>query len=209
MDNSITSIFGRKGSGKTTLAKAILQEHARALVLDPQSEYHDLPEVIVERSRRLAILRLADLARLPQWHLVVQGLEPPEYLSLLRVAWELRDALVVIDEAHEYGTAWKPAPEVAKLVRLGRHRGLSSLFVSQRPSDVARIITSQSDAIVAFRQHEERDVRFLHSIFGPQAEELRQLPKYQAIAFGDAEKIPTAVLELAFKRGLTLIHSSG
>lgn len=209
MDNTILGIFGRKGSGKTTLTKRVLGEFPRALVLDALGEYEELAGAVVCRTLREAFFHLGRVADLPSWRVVVSSLETEAYLSLLRVAWELERAVIVVEEAHAYGSPWRPSPEVSRLVRLGRHRGLSSVFVSQRPHDVPRIVTSQADVIVALQQHEEADVRFLKSIFGKKAELLRELPKYEAIVFGDAEKIPTEVLAVSWRRGLTVVEGAG
>jgi len=191
MDNTILCIFGRKGSGKSFLAKQCLDDWDRVLILDLMAEYPgDVRTWTLEEARE-ELIRLCGRER---WKLSATGLAPYESLALLDLAREIPGLLVVVEEA---GTLCSPSdlpPELAELVYRGRHYGVSLLVLSQRPATVHRGVTSQADLVVAFRQHEQRDIAYLRSLFGDSAEELRYLEEYEVRVYGDTHKAPVALL---------------
>jgi len=195
--NTIGTVVGRKGCGKTTLVLEIMREHKRVAVLDYLGEYDARHGFTVHEGLAASVTALARWAGKPRFALSLRVDEQHEALAVLKVAWEMRAFLLVIEEA-----SWLCSPsylprELAKLVRMGRHREISQLYVAQRPAMVHRDVTSQSDWIVSFQQHETRDVKFLEaSLLGEQAEKVRTLEQYEIIAAtaaGTPATLPAAV----------------
>lgn len=190
-DNTLLCLFGKKGSGKSTLAREIMEDWPRVVTLDLMGEYPG--------ERAWGLRPCADLlvARGTQkkFRLSLTGFRPEEGIRLLRICQELRGALIVVEEAGAYCSPSVFPPELAELVYRGRHYGVSQLYVSQRPASIHRAITSQADVIVAFRQHEARDIAYLRSVLGDDADLLRDLPDYKIKCYGDLRKAPLAVLE--------------
>jgi hypothetical protein len=206
IDNTITTVLGRKGCGKTSLVQDIVREHPRAVIFDPCGEYGANVGARIVTGFAAAARALAQVSRSPtaRWRLAlrVDGLE--DQLALLRIAWHLERFLLVIEEAGELCTPQYIPPEVSRLIRMGRHHRISQVYVGQRPSTVHRLVTSQSDLLVSFQQHEDRDVAYLRAVIGPAAETVRELPRFAIIAGGPAlEKAPRAVRSRLSRRQMS------
>lgn len=203
-DNTILALFGRKGSGKSTLAKEITEDFDRVVVLDSMGEYGgDRREgfIILEGLSQTANLLPGYWRSGRPFRVSVRVLSISEALAVLTILWEMPGILVVMEETSLYCSPSTIPEELAMLVRYGRHRSISLLFVARRPSEIHRDLTAQCDLVIAFRQHEQRDVMYLRSILGDEAERLRHLPLYHVAVYGDMAKAPLAVLERLERQG--------
>jgi hypothetical protein len=203
-ENLIIGLFGTKGSGKSTLARAIVEEHSRVIVCDMLGEYDaDTIACSVED----AIKCLVEHEHASTFSVSVRLSELEDYLDVLEVAYELTDTLVVLEEASFLCSASNFPPELSKLVRYGRHRRISQLYISRRPAEVARDVTAQADVLVTFRQREPRDLDYLYSC-APGARMSRRefgayvegLPDYRCAVFGDRESAPLAVIQATHRK---------
>lgn len=193
MQNLIVTVLGRKGCGKSTLVREITREHRRVVILDYLGEYGSNVGARVHEGLRASVAALVRWHRAPRFCLSLRIEDYDDALDLLEVAYESRDYLLVIEEASWLCTASHMPRELARFVRFGRHRGISQLYVAQRPSMVHRDVTSQSDVIVSFNQHEERDIAYLAGILGRDADRLRELPPYHIVAGPTPDRFPAAV----------------
>jgi len=191
--NSIVTILGRKGSGKTTLVREIVREHRRVVILDYIGEYGADCGARVVAGFSASIHALVAASRERAFRLSLRMLDE-ETLAALPVAWELEDYLLVVEEASAYCSPSQLPPEIARIVKFGRHQRISQVYVAQRPSMLHRHVTSQSDLIVSFHQHEPIDVRYLSAIAGEEAKCVQELGDYEIYAAGNLEHAPLAVL---------------
>lgn len=196
----MVTVVGRKGCGKTTLVREIVREHARVVILDWCHEYGAEVGAQVKDGLRACALALVAASRERRFRLSLRvdelaGDPREQFLELLTIVWQMPGVLLVVDEASAYQSpSWMP-PELARFPRIGRHRGISQLYVAQRPSMLHRDVTSQSDLLVSFQQHEERDVRYLVNLLGPAGERVRQLGLFEIVAGGPGmDRAPLAVL---------------
>lgn len=185
---SITYVCGQRGTGKTTLIRALLTPLPRVLVFDHTAEYADLPGVHVFNEAQDAIRYL----RLHPTGIARCVLVPLEgsaelFAFLCRVPLAIRDLTFAVDELDLYaGSVNPPAPvELRRLVHFGRHFGCSLIASSRRPADVSRAVTSQARTIFSFRQWELTDVRYLGSLVGKSAKRLPELPDLCYMRFHD------------------------
>jgi hypothetical protein len=93
---------------------------------------------------------------------------------------------------------------VRNVFQRGRHHAVSILGDSQRPHLVNRVTTSQADVIIAFQQHEARDLKWLADTMSvPLAEYVARLG-----AFGQYSHLryftATGVAEIVNRDGATL-----
>lgn len=197
-ENVIIALFGTKGSGKSTLARAIVEESPRVVIVDMLGEYDaDVVAVSVDQ----ALAEMVSKEHASAFSLSVRLSESDDYLDVLECAYHLTDTLLVIEEASFLCSAANFPPELSKLVRYGRHRRISQLYISRRPAEVARDVTAQADLLVTFRQREPRDLDYLYSC-APGARMSRRefgayvegLPDYRCAVFGDIDVAPMAVL---------------
>lgn len=194
--NVVLSAFGMRGSGKSHLLGDVARHFPRRLVLDflgehdgriPGARYAwDLPETV-------DALRAA--AKAGERWTVVSGMDErdvPALVSALMPSGRLSRAgfsRAVGGMMLECGEVDLIAPnhsgisdEVKSLWKRGRHHWLSLLTATQRAAETHRIITSMSDAVCSFRQHEPRDIAYLASVMASPgvdvAAELAKLPRY-------------------------------
>lgn len=214
-DNSITCVFGRKGSGKTTLVQEIIREFPRVFVIDSLAEYDKGFSVVDGKRSSIEAMRdtmeEADLfgrSHRPRFRLSLRVLDVLENLELMDYAFEFPGTLIVVEETSLYTKSHFLPTEIAKLVRYGRHRSIDQIYVARRPSEVSRDLTAQADLIVSFQQQEPRDIKYLRDVAGEEAEQVKHLPKYKPMAFGDLSKMPLAVMKARF-RGSQILMDEG
>ena len=135
----LETIVGKRGRGKTTLAKRLLLSEPRdqIFILDYLGEYGSFQasNVYVQNT----------------------GLR-----SFCHKVWdESREgvnSLVVFDEIDLYG---KDDFRIAHLYKFGRHKGIDIIAISRRFYDLPVIVRSQTDQFHLFQITEERDVSYL------------------------------------------------
>ncbi|MBI5710018.1 MAG: hypothetical protein HZC42_06905 [Candidatus Eisenbacteria bacterium] len=191
--NLVGTIVGPKGCGKSTLVQEIVREHRRVVILDYVGEYGAQlgAQACWGFDDCLAALELASRAQ--EFRLSLRDTYGEEKLALLHVLFELERYLLVIEEAPTVCGPGVMPLELQRIVAIGRHRGISQLYVAQRPSMVNRLVTSQSDVLVAFRQHEPRDVEYLVEACGARMEAVRELAPFAILVGGDPARAPRAV----------------
>jgi hypothetical protein len=109
--------------------------------------------------------------------------EPAQHLdAVMALVTEAEDATLAIEEAANYCSASWMSPRMDYLLRCGRHRGISIIWNSQRPADVARGLTSPSRLYV-FRLEETRDQKFCRERGIPEAlvASISSLPKREFV----------------------------
>lgn len=194
-DNTIACVFGVKGSGKTTLTQEIARTFPRVLVFDTVGQYDEALGAQVVVGLGPGASAMVKASTRDRFFLSLRSRETDELLALMEVAYEMPDTLVIVEEASFFCSPSHLPFQLSQLVRLGRHRRISQIYVAQRPSEVHRAITAQADLVVTFRQQEDRDLAFLKGRFGPRVEQVRTLSAYKVLVAGDMGKAPLPVVE--------------
>jgi DNA helicase HerA-like ATPase len=202
-ENIILAVFGRKGQGKTYLVRQIAQEWDRVVVIDTTGEYKEedgytVVYGVIECAHALVAADKQDRVRLS-----LRTDNTDEAIDLLVIINAMSDLLVIVEEAHFYCSPSQLPDAVSKLVRLGRHRNLSSIWVAQRPAAVNRNVTSQADLIISFAQREPRDIAYLVQVGGQEGLAVQHLATYRrggppapiVVIGDDLSKAPLVVLE--------------
>lgn len=156
--NLHTLIAGRTGSGKTTLARALLRYTCRAIVLDREWEY-EIDGARVAYSMRDIADALSDPAfRWGEFVLVCRPERDGDYLRTLQLAEHMQRAephgplVIVMEEASRYGTTHGIDETVRQLYNAGRHRRISVLTIIQKDTDIHPITRHNSRLIVSMAQ---------------------------------------------------------
>jgi hypothetical protein len=185
VQNQIIAVFGRKGSGKTTLVQRYLAKVRRFVVADSLAEYtvgtvyHDLRD-FARAAKRAGAGKLQAVVR-------IGDDEAFDTLSaMVRVIGEVAPVLYVIEEADIQCSPQYIPDSMDRLVRYGRHWRVSLLVVSRRPAEISRHLTAQADTIVAFQTFEPRDLDFFRARCGGDfAESIAGLKRYTWRVWGE------------------------
>lgn len=173
-------IYGRRMSGKSTCAKAMIAARKRVIVFDTLGEYArelgytrcatvgDVREAMIagwKSGYRIAFVPSSDLAK--QFHHLAH------FLWEARARYEGRresDLLtVVVEEANLAIPNRQMAAGQAAAMRLalqGRHRGIGGILVSQRPALVSADIRSQCAQVYFFGLTDPLDVQAVDRLCG-------------------------------------------
>lgn len=143
--NQIIAVFGRKGSGKTTLIKEIIRPVRRLLVLDKLKEF-DAGQVFYNPQDLYNYVTAA-----PAFQAIYRPIDRDygvDWLAWLALA--LGDCLLVIDEIDLYCSSAYMSEALYSVVHIGRHYNTSLLMASRMPQRIRNDITAQADTIITF-----------------------------------------------------------
>lgn len=158
---SLVTIMGARGSGKTTLAKSLLAlwPVERTFIYDPLNEF---PQYEPHYQIDSAVAALSD-----DFEVVRFVGDSEDCGNLLTVVRELDNILVVFDEADmvlRASSLQNPEP-FRWMVSYGRHFGQGMLLIARRPQELPRQFTAQS--ILFFSAtHEPTDRTYIRQRVG-------------------------------------------
>ena len=138
----LETIVGKRGRGKTTLAKTLLQSQFRdqVYILDYLGEYQGFS------SSKIYVQNL--------------GLK-----TFCHKVWDESQAgkstLVIFDEIDLYG---KDVIQISHLYKFGRHKGIDIIAVSRRFYDLPLYTRALTDEFHLFQITEERDLAYLRRL---------------------------------------------
>ena len=194
-ENTVISIIGQKGSGKSYLTKQILTEFPRVFILDNTQEYARAE--IVEGFND-CVARIVKASREKRFTISLRAETTDQDIALLRLIETVPYVLVVIEEASRYVSSARLPDAIAKLIRFGRHKCISQIYLARRATELHRDLTANSDVIITFHQHEPRDLLYLREFMGEKVGDkgikARKLSKYRFIAWGKKSKAPRIVI---------------
>ena len=158
-------IVGASGTGKTTLAREILRNYGRVLVIDPKCTYGDKkgePGFTLVRSPR-------QLRSLNQGHTHIQFRPGEDHQTLVAYnevyEWAYRQGqrgvgyMVYTDEVYLVMAGSSSPKWLTNCITCGRELGVGMINGSQRPIGVDRRIFTESETFVAFRLMHEDDAK--------------------------------------------------
>lgn len=114
--------------------------------------------------------------------IIYNSIDDEDFGFVCGLCENLGDLTFIVEEADNYANPNFCPIELKRLLKYGRHVGLSMIFVSRRPAEINRLITSQSQRFICFTIIEPTDVRYLTSVIGPVA---RVLPTLKKLEFVD------------------------
>lgn len=160
----MTVIIGRKGFGKSTKARELVESEPRRIIFDPMREYTD---GVVVRSFEEAVEYL-DRVRDRDYSVILRTLDPEDELRLIELAVHgepesplLPGVMLYVDEADRLCSPHRLPHGLFRAVNYGRHFGVSMIFVSRRPRRLHRDMTANADRIFVGKTQEPADLDYL------------------------------------------------
>jgi hypothetical protein len=152
-------VYGKTGMGKTRWSRAFLRSQSRVIVMDPMLEhdgivFDDLGDMIDH------------LMRYPTFRVRTEFLD--DFPMLCSIVFATGRCWLVVEETQRILPASRkelPAPFLDLIYR-GRHKRVSLLMISQRPSTVHIAARSQWTRIITFNQTEPADIGWIQSASG-------------------------------------------
>ncbi len=204
-DAELWAVFGRRGSGKSTIVKGIARDPKRSKVVafDPMREYGGRGWV------RASTLSETVQAMRKRWktgfrisYVPDAGDEAAELHRLSELLWKVqspyetgRDArkLTLIIEEANLGMPNHALPAglngMARLINQGRHRGLEAIAVSQRPALVSKTYRANCTKTFVFPLADETDRAEIGKVVGRgELPALRSLQKFNFWMLEDGRK---------------------
>ena len=158
-DENVT-ILGMQGSGKTTLAKRLLDTIPAVprLVFSPQGplslygQYGQPIDTVEEIEGGRALLWTGET-------------DPRTFAAICNRIMELSNIVMVVDDAHEQASKQKMPPEWGRLISSGRNRGITSIFISPAPSQMHNVLMQSSAILYSFRFALESQIEYARKNF--------------------------------------------
>lgn len=183
-------LFGRRGQGKSFLARKLMRHQARVSVWDLMNEHAPMANfyegdlsgfenfLAASRGKRFAAARYIPTEDVAE-----------EFNGFCRAAFRAGNFVVVVEEAAEICSPSNLPPAFGRVIRQGRHQGLGLLATTQRLAEVSRTLTSQTDVFVGFSTTEPRDLDELRKRTSAEyVEKVRALPPHQWLAWDAREQ---------------------
>ncbi len=177
-NRTVVLILGRTGSGKTTLAKEIMQQFPRRITLDPLEEYNS--GVIVRDFTRLYeyLTRPGFDAERDPFVLTFRARSTVDREFLFKFVKEMNDILLTVEEAEIYLDPRSLNEDFSDLINYGRHREISLLAIARRVPEISIEFRAQITEFITFRQFEPRDLDLLER-YGFNREEVKNLEEHK------------------------------
>lgn len=190
--NRIIVVCGRRGGGKTSFVKQAVRYVPRLMVFDHHGEYGDtVPNPLADESELLQFLgEEADAHEHWACRYVPEYNIEEEAKTFCYHAYEQGACTTAIDEAEQLMLPNYVPPELARCLRLGRHRDLNVLLVTLRLAELARSATALADAfIVCGAITEPKDLDTLAERTDPEfVRAVRELGRYGRLGYDVVER---------------------
>lgn len=159
-NRKIILIFGRTGSGKSYLAKRMIQKFNRVIIIDKMFEYHS--DTIFYSFNDLLEYYLKNV---PDEFCFVCRFESDDDIELLfKFCWYVKNLLLVVEESELYISPYKKQSEFLKLIRYGRHRAISIIAIARRVVELSNDVKANADEIISFKQILKKDIDYLKQL---------------------------------------------
>ena len=177
-------ILGKSGSGKSSLAKALVRSIPRVLIFDPLDEY-GAPHAIRDASPKELYAYIKTRRRFCVSYVPGKDLER-EFEFTCWIAYVVGNLTFVADELDQCCTSAWSGPRFGKLLRRGRHQGVGLVSISRRPTEIPKDVTANSYRMIVFKSDENRDLVYYRQRFGAHAAMIPQLPVLTGLEWSDA-----------------------
>jgi len=206
----LITVFGRRGSGKTTLIRRLIPTQKRPIiVIDVLGNFvNDGWDVAY--SLKSGLESLAAYLRDKENHsgtIVVVDSDINRTIDYFCSAlWKIGGGTLVLDEVDAFSIAESPCFDEA--IRYGRNRGIDVITGCRRPAELSRNITAGADIAFIFNTHEPRDILYYSEFVGDElALTLRRLPQYHGI-FKDFKNQKSGIFKTTGDGKITILRNA-
>lgn len=204
----ITTIFGQRGSGKSTLGRSISELYRRVIVIDRLREWTEgdlITDNLIEAENFLInSLGKSNFKLIFQFNIEAESeTQSAVFNSLLRSIYYRgkisgENICLLVEEVHFFASTHKVEKWLSECIFTGRHANLAIIASSQRPATVNKALISQSANIFIGQLYEKRDIDYIYDCIGDIAENIPKLNKFEFLNYSIG-KPSTVVKNTSFK----------
>lgn len=192
----VRCVYGRRGTGKTTLAQALIGDAARALAFDPMKEYvTGWRRVSTRKGLRDAVVqgvaedrfRIAYAPDLRHANCVDEAAFLADVARAAQMGYpaDASPLTLVVDEANlAYPVELARTERCAAIRALalqGRHAGVGLILVTQRPANVGKDVRTQAEEVYCLAIDDPDDLSAATRGRPDALAMLRNLPKFHFV----------------------------
>jgi hypothetical protein len=182
--NKIVGVIGRKGSGKSTIFRKILQRSSCIFLFDTMGEHDWIPNRFYTLDEVRQFLGWARSQRQFAGSFIPEDDLEASFQPIADWAYREGELSFGIEEVPFFCSPGHVPAQLDRIVRLGRHRQLSVIYTGQRMSEIARRLTAATDAFVLFQHTEPIDLDAIAARCGRDvAQRVSALPVHSWLAW--------------------------
>ena len=183
IEKIIELILGKRGSGKSYLAKKMVLQHSRYLIYDTLGEYTD--GVVIQSLAELS--GFWEKVYRKKFRIIYQPLDPElEFDAICELVWQCENMTFLVEEVDRYARPLAMSLPFKEIIQRGRHHDITFIGVTQRPHGVDKLITSQAKAMYIFNTTEPRDIKYFQEVVGDGViEKFAELKQYEYVKWQD------------------------
>ena len=184
-EKKIQLVIGKRGSGKSLLAKHLISKTNRLVIYDIMSEYID--GVTFDDTIRSGLVEFWRQVYQGDFRIIYRPLNPKREIDWLAEAvFALGNLTFVVEEIDSVCTSFDMPRPIQAIVQRGRHRNIEMIGVTPAPFGIHRDLTRQAKSIYIFKTNEPRDIQYLSRLLGEGIEtKLAALEQYQFVNWSD------------------------
>ena len=181
--NYIIGIIGKKGSGKSQLAKSSLKNIDRYIVLDVLHEYNQ-GIIFLNFEEMIKYLKEHEFSK--KFKIIYRPSDDYDSERFLEMTKYLKNFTLILEESDFHCNPHKINPNLEHNLKYGRHFRRNLIWITRRPAEINRMLSAQSDLIIVFNTTEPIDLKYLS--FYQFNKNIPELKKYE-YAFSGDEKL--------------------
>jgi len=151
-------ILGVTGSGKSYLTQEIIKHinASRSIVID------DLMQITPDNYQRVHSLDefIFQLLEKDQFKIIVSLEDDSEYYDIFAIIWHLNNLVLTIDELSLFCDPYSIPESLRNITQRGRLKNISLIWNTQRPANISRNISTQTEFVVSFKLYEFADLSY-------------------------------------------------
>jgi hypothetical protein len=183
--HEIAIVVGRTGSGKTALISEVLApRHPRRITIDVTGECEELyPDAFVAVGYAQVMQVVGQWAK--EDRKLARAMVPVYRPGVTSLSADLGGVCIECSELDVYlpvsGANADVSAAWTTVLARGRHAHCSVIAATQRPAQIARVVTSQASRVIAFATHEPTDLKWLARAGGMRyAKAVQTLGRFQS-----------------------------
>jgi len=159
-------IIGVTWSGKTFFTKlltAYISKHQnRIIIIDDLEQFSktEFNDFTIAYSIEEFIQAIVNKKK---FKIICQFNYQEDYEKVFSIVWLLKDIILIVDELSLYCSCFELSETLRNIFQRGTKRNIRTIWNTQRPANISRNISSQTEFIISFRLSEIHDLRYFYT----------------------------------------------